>query len=202
MKNISLLEYALLGLLCRSAFCGYELRKIFADTPMGTFSDSPGAIYPALRRLQSRRLIAGTIEKSAGLRRRETFRLTPQGYKSLEGWLRTAVGRRDLTGRTHDLSLRFAFIEPMLGQRAAIAFLRSLERELESYISLLRGSRKAMKPAKLLSPRLALDRGIAGYEAYLRWAKRAIAAYQRGANAMPHGREISPRSSNPPRRKG
>ena len=50
--RVSLLGYALLGLLHQKPSSGYALRRVFATTPMGTFSDSPGAIYPALGRLE------------------------------------------------------------------------------------------------------------------------------------------------------
>jgi len=49
--QITVLGYALLGLLQQKAQSGYELRKVFAETAMGNYSSSPGAIYPALERL-------------------------------------------------------------------------------------------------------------------------------------------------------
>ena len=48
------LEYALLGLLHQQPQSGYDLRKVFETTALGNYSGSPGAIYPALRRLESR----------------------------------------------------------------------------------------------------------------------------------------------------
>ena len=50
--DIPLLGHALLGLLHGSSLSGYDVRKIFTETPMGSFSNSPGAIYPALERLE------------------------------------------------------------------------------------------------------------------------------------------------------
>ena len=47
----STLGYALLGLLHAGPQSGYGLRRTFVTTPLAVFSDSPGAIYPALRRL-------------------------------------------------------------------------------------------------------------------------------------------------------
>ena len=52
---LSYLELAILGLARQKARSGYELRRVFATTPMGHFSDSPGAIYAAVRRLVDRR---------------------------------------------------------------------------------------------------------------------------------------------------
>lgn len=68
ISHISLLGYALLGLLHQRPSSGYALRRTFATMPMGTFSDSPGAIYPALRRLEQQGLVRGRLESSAGLR--------------------------------------------------------------------------------------------------------------------------------------
>ena len=52
MTDNSLLGYALLGLIYQQPLSGYDVKKIFASTPMAGFSDSPGAIYPALRKLE------------------------------------------------------------------------------------------------------------------------------------------------------
>jgi DNA-binding PadR family transcriptional regulator len=67
---ISKLGYALLGWLRANPASGYDLHKVFSTTAMMTYSDSPGAIYPALRRLQEQDLIRGSIESGAGLCRR------------------------------------------------------------------------------------------------------------------------------------
>ena len=69
MNNNSLLGFALLGLIFEQPRSGYDLRKIFTTTAMGSFSDSPGAIYPALARLEANGLVRGTVEESASLLR-------------------------------------------------------------------------------------------------------------------------------------
>jgi Transcriptional regulator PadR-like family len=61
--KIPCLGYALMGLLQGKPSSGYELRKLFSSASMRTYSDSPGAIYPALRRLEHQSLIRGTIEE-------------------------------------------------------------------------------------------------------------------------------------------
>jgi len=43
-SEVSVLGYALLGLLQQQDRSGYDLRKIFSTTPMKSFSDSPGSI--------------------------------------------------------------------------------------------------------------------------------------------------------------
>ena len=52
-SKLSTLGYALLGLVHGEPRTGYAIMKIFRTTPMGHYSGSPGAIYPALRASQS-----------------------------------------------------------------------------------------------------------------------------------------------------
>ena len=67
------LEYALLGLVHAEPRSGYDLCKVFETTPMGHYSSSPGAIYPALKRLEGAGLVEGKVEKAGSLRPRKKF---------------------------------------------------------------------------------------------------------------------------------
>ncbi|MHC4537428.1 MAG: PadR family transcriptional regulator, partial [Planctomycetota bacterium] len=51
-NSISTLSLAVLGLIAQKPHSGYDLRKVFSTTPLGHFSSSPGAIYPALKRIE------------------------------------------------------------------------------------------------------------------------------------------------------
>src|SRR5689334_25154030 len=97
--KIPALGYALLGLLNGKPASGYDLRKIFSSTSMRSYSDSPGAIYPALGRLEKQGLIRGTIEKGAGLRRRQVFNVTAKGLAELKKWIVRPITRDDQIGR-------------------------------------------------------------------------------------------------------
>ena len=68
-SDISTLD-ALLGLIHQKPSSGYDLCRTFAESAMGNYSSSPGAIYLALERLAGRGLIAGEVQASGGLRRR------------------------------------------------------------------------------------------------------------------------------------
>jgi DNA-binding PadR family transcriptional regulator len=178
-RKVSLLSYALLGLIHGRPCSGYDLRKIFATTPMGSFSDSPGAIYPALRRLEKDGMVRGQVTRSAGLRVRQVFRLTPRGTSALNAWLKAPVTRDDVIHRMADLALRFAFMDMVAGPAASIAFLKSLEKELASYVPSLQEYLDREKQKMPLSAQLAMLSGVRGYEANLRWTREALAAYQR-----------------------
>jgi len=182
-SGITLLGYALLGLIQQKPASGYDLRKIFAETPMGTFSDSPGAIYPALLRLEQRKLIQGTIEAGSGLRQRKLLRLTVAGHAELKTWLSAPITQDDLSHRSNELMLRFAFLDHMLGEAATLRFLRSLEAELRIYVPGLQAFLKSHGPKMPISGRLALESGVLGYEAQLRWASRAVSVYEQKIKA-------------------
>lgn len=176
--KIPLLGYALLGLLTAESSSGYDLRKFFANTAMGTFSDSPGAIYPALERLESRGLIRGEIEQRGGLRRRKMFRPTASGTRELKKWLGQPVTRDGVVCGMGELMLRFSFMDGVLGSDASVTFLRALERELNAYVPVLRKYLAAHKAQMPLSGALALESGILGYESHAEWAKSAVLAYE------------------------
>jgi DNA-binding PadR family transcriptional regulator len=181
----STLGYALLGLLREQPSSGYDLRKTFSLTPLVTFSDSPGAIYPALRRLEEARLIRGTIEDGSGLRRRKIFRVTAAGIAELRKWLNQPVVRDDVARGGDELMLRFAFMDGAVGRVAAVRFLKSLERELSSYVSTLREYLAEHRKEMPLSGRLALESGIRGYETRVVWARDALATYKRAQRKRP-----------------
>ncbi len=176
--GISKLGYALLGLLLPQPSSGYTLRKIFSSTAMTTYSDSPGAIYPALQRLQQQGLIRGTIEESAGLRRRQIFRLTPNGLAALKKWIGRPLVRADVIRGLDEVMLRFAFSGQAVGTPASVRLLKSLAIELTAYIPALREQLRAQKVMPT-SGRLALESGIRSYECLLEWTKDALATYVR-----------------------
>jgi DNA-binding PadR family transcriptional regulator len=175
--RVSLLGYALLGLLHQKPSSGYALRRIFATTPMGTFSDSPGAIYPALRRLERQGMVRGRVEPSAGLRRKQTFRLTPRGIAALEEWLERPLTRANVVRGMEDVMLRLAFMDQVLAPAASIRFLQSLAREIAAYLPTLHAYLSENRRQMPLSGRLALLSGIRVYEDRSRWVVDALRAY-------------------------
>ena len=179
MQSISLLGYAILGLLHQEARSGYDLRKIFANTPMGTFSDSPGAIYPALERLERRGFVRGQLQPSSGRRRRRVFRPTASGRRSFRAWQTKAISADDIIHRTDELMLRFCFMDETAGPAQAVRFLRSLTTELRRYTPSLRQFLKANGRQMPLSGRLALESGVRDYEELVRWSRSALARYEK-----------------------
>jgi PadR family transcriptional regulator AphA len=178
-KKIPALGYALLGLLNGKPASGYDLRKIFSSTSMKSYSDSPGAIYPALGRLQKQGLIRGTIEAGTGMRRRQVFRVTAKGLAELKKWIARPVNRDDIVRGPQEVMLRFAFSEMVVGSAAAIELLRSLAGELEGYVASLNEELKAMPAMMPTSGRLAFECGVRGNQGLLEWTRYALTTYER-----------------------
>jgi DNA-binding PadR family transcriptional regulator len=184
-RPFSLLEHALLGLVRQNPASGYDLRKIFSTTPMGSFSDSPGAIYPALRRLEGHGLIQGRVQERSGLRRRNVFSATAAGKAELRRWLARPLAREDVVSRMDEVILRFAFMEAALGRRPVEQFLRQLEGELAAYVPTLRAHLTTHRATMPDSAWLALDFGIRSYEAHLEWCRQAMKTYSATARRGP-----------------
>ena len=167
------LEYALLGLLHQQPKSGYDLRKIFETTAMGNYSGSPGAIYPALKRLEAQALIEGEVDSSTELRPKKMFRPTDEGMEVLRAWLTLDIGRADVERRLDELMLRFAFHYLLASAKETRRFLDALLRQLEAYIDELERQAKSFPEQAPPHPRLALAAGIEQYRACARWARGA-----------------------------
>jgi DNA-binding PadR family transcriptional regulator len=175
---IPLLGYALLGLIQQKPSSGYDLRKIFAETAMGNYSSSPGAIYPALERLETAGLIQGTVEETGGMRRRRLYRLSPKGLAALKGWLAHPIKPGDVQRGAADLMLRFSFMERVLGTDACIEFLESFRSALSDYLSELKAFLAANGASMPLSARLAFESGIRGYFGLHEWTAYALKEFR------------------------
>jgi DNA-binding PadR family transcriptional regulator len=177
-RQLTSFEHILLGLICLAPSSGYDLKRMFAATPMGIYQPSSGALYPALHRLEQHGLIqaqAPVSEGTASARRRTVYEPTSTGQAAQARWLRSPVEPATV-GRDLGLHLmRFVMMEHLLPTEEVIAFLRSLADALAAFI----GQLERYAASAGLSdhhPRLALDHGIAVHRASLGWAENTIAA--------------------------
>jgi DNA-binding PadR family transcriptional regulator len=169
------LGFALLGLLHQAPQSGYDLRKTFATTALGNYSSSPGAIYPALARLERARLVTRRVDRAHSLRPRAVYRPTQAGAAAMRRWLTRAVAREDVERRIDELMLRFAFLWIIDDPRETDRFLSAFAGQVEAHVTELKRQRSLQPPETPLHPRLALEAGIEHYQASARWARRALA---------------------------
>jgi DNA-binding PadR family transcriptional regulator len=188
MKTRSVLEYALTGTLGRKPQSGYDLRKTFTTTGMRHYSDSPGSIYPALKRLEAR----GWIEAAPGRteeddpRKRQLFAITEAGKEALVTWLNQPVTRDDVILRVSELMLRFALMDGNVPRAVTIQFLADFERERAAYAAESRGKLEEMRSkAGLHTGVLAYESGIEGMEAHVTWARRSRELLEQALSQAP-----------------
>jgi DNA-binding PadR family transcriptional regulator len=80
-------KYAVLGLLMYASLSGYDIRRIYADSLGNFWSESYGAIYPILKRLEEEGLATRAVERQAGKPDRNVYTITDQGREELHRWL-------------------------------------------------------------------------------------------------------------------
>jgi DNA-binding PadR family transcriptional regulator len=178
VDKTSTLDCVLLGLIEQAPRSGYDLRKAFTLTPLRHFSDSPGAIYPALRRLERRGWIAADRDEAGSGRGRRAFRLVPPGRAALMAWLRRPPTRADLVWGLDDLMPRFAFMSQCLSRAEIGRFLRTLEPVVGAYVRELERFQEKTGPMSFTG-RLAFEEGVENYRTLGRWARRALAELNR-----------------------
>ena len=194
----------LLSYIAREPCSGYSLRRQFSTTPASVYQPSPGALYPALRRLVSRGLLSVAEKVSAGRRRLRLYQVTEAGRAAHLDWLRGPV---DPATVAQDLGLhlmRFVMMENNLERKEVLAFLNALADALGDFVDLMdryltspADRPWAEKPAPQHG-RLALEHGIATHRVSLQWARSAIEALARPGPPHP----LPPPGSGHPARTG
>ena len=168
------LGYALLGLIHIQPRTGYDLRKIFETTPMGHYSSSPGAIYPALKRLEQQGLIFGEVAQGDTLRPKRIYAATAAGIESLRSWVSQPLTKDDVARRDDELMLRFALMGSVVDNHTARRFLLQMAQALEQYIPELEQILETMPRQGPAHGRLALRAGIGAYQARRSWVQEAL----------------------------
>ena len=153
---------------------GYALRKIFATTPMAHYSSSPGAIYPALARLEQQGYLRASRDRSGSRRPKQVYHVTPSGWRVLQKWLRQPVANEDLVWRSDVLMLRFSFLDLLDDFGISARFLQDFRTHVETQVDTAGQFLKTIGDDMPLHGRLALEHGMAGHRANLRWASHAL----------------------------
>ena len=168
------LDYALLGLIHQAPMSGYDLRKVMAETALGNYSSSPGAIYPALARLEKNGYVEGEEDRSTSLRPKKLYRPTTSGRKIFREWLSRDIDRYDVSHKLDEVMLRFAFHSILASSGATRRLLEQLASEIDGYVEDLEGQRELIPKEAPIQARLALEAGLEQYRAAARWARKAL----------------------------
>ncbi len=173
-RTLGRLKLALLGLIAQRPCSGYDLLKVFRDTAMGGFSHSPGAVYPALKWLETNGLIRGKLDNHASLRPRQVYHLTAAGTAAIKKEVRLPVTRDDVMRNADGVLLRFVFAGQVLGRDEAVRILDEYAGQIESYLPDLKAQLASLSDRKDPYGRLALQHGIDMYRTDAKWARKTI----------------------------
>jgi DNA-binding PadR family transcriptional regulator len=179
-------EHILIGLVCLSPASGYDLKRIFAVSPMGIYQPSSGSLYPALRRLEDKGLVQALDGTGESARHRRVYEPTAAGRAAHAAWLRTPV---EVSTVSRDLGLhlmRFVMMEHASSHEEVLSFLDDLKDALAAFTAGLERSVAATAQLGGRHPALALDHGLAVHRASLRWTRHAIAALRAAPAASSH----------------
>ena len=168
-------EHILIGLVCLSPASGYDLKRMFAATPMGVYQPSSGSLYPALRRLEAKGMVKALDGNGDSARHRRVYEPTQAGRAAHASWLRTPVEAATV-GRDLGLHLmRFVMMEHASSRGEVLSFLGDLRDALAAFTAgLERYAADAGQPGDR-HPGLALGHGLAVHRASLGWTRQAIA---------------------------
>lgn len=176
MSRITTLDYAIMGLLQQGAKTGYVIRQVFEQTALGNYSSSPGTIYPALKKLER----TGHVQKKAlSEGEKEQFVLQKKGLEALSDWLKKELSEEVIDKRMDEVLLKFAFMEDLLSKEERLYFLQELRGYLQESLETLKLFHQTQGQNLTLHGRLALENGIEGQKAHLRWAKYAHQAIKK-----------------------
>ena len=169
-------EHVLLGVIATEPRSGYGLKKMFSATAASVYQPSPGALNPALRRLEARGLLRAEDRASRGRRALRLYHATPAGHAAHLDWLRQPVVPATIGS---DLGLhlkRFAQMEGKLPREAVIAFLGDLAGALGGFVAGLERYLASGAQSGHPHAELALEHGIAMHRASLELARSAAVA--------------------------
>lgn len=174
VSDISTLGYALLGLIQMQPATGYQLRKVFQETPMAQFSSSPGAIYPALKGLAEKGL--ARVKKGVGQtgRATEEYAITARGRSVLEAWLRQPVTKDDVDRRIDITLLRFSYLDLVNDRSWSRRFLEQFRTACDASLTRIQEIQRQLAPFQPQHGKFALQNGIAVMRAHRSWADQTL----------------------------
>jgi DNA-binding PadR family transcriptional regulator len=127
-RTLTELEGAALGTVIRDGPCtSYAVKELFRASPSEFWSGSAGAIYPLMKRLEQRGLVASE-RGSTGRRGHRTYRATPKGRRAFARWMTDA--ERAAAMGFDPLRTRLVFVD-RLSARARAEFCAAVGAALD-----------------------------------------------------------------------
>ena len=136
-----MLELAILGALKEKPMYGYELKKRLSYLLGHLWKISYGSLYPALKRLETKKAVERAYTVKAKTRNRYVYRITPEGEETFQRLLVDTRKNSEITDGDK-FSIRLAFFQYMEPEMR-LWLLERRKNYLEERLTELSGSGKS-----------------------------------------------------------
>jgi DNA-binding PadR family transcriptional regulator len=171
-RDLTTLEYMLLGVLSTGPQSGYSINTTLQNG-IYRWKASPGATYPALKRLEKNEIIASEIEVVNETQSRKVYHLTSQGEELIDHWITAPLTETELLEEHNIMLSKFLFAEARLSREQVLEFLDEYEKRMDIFDSKLKIMYQFAKEVssthqKLIYHSIAMER-----IAHRRWIRSA-----------------------------
>jgi PadR family transcriptional regulator, regulatory protein AphA len=125
------IQYAILGLLSWRPSSGYELKKVFEDSPYLYWSGNNNQIYKSLTQLQKDGLITYETVHQDGAPSKKIYSVTKKGTAELKGWIMDASATPEFK---KPFLIQMAWAD-MLSKDELSALFSKYEKEIEMQLT-------------------------------------------------------------------
>ncbi len=168
------IRHAILGFLSWMPLTGYDLKKLFAESPTLHWSGNNNQIYTALVDLFDEGLVSKEVQQQEDRPARKVYSITPQGRAELRQWV---LSTPELPQIRNTFLVQLAWADQLTGGELDDLLARYVD-ELHVHLLMLQEQRRRGYTAPARTPREALlwdaimDNRISAYENELAWARR------------------------------
>lgn len=174
MSKKNILRYVLLGLLCKEALTGYDIRKHFEQEIGDIWSSSHSQVYPELKKMEQEELIQSKTVTESEKMVKTYYKGTEKGQALLNQWLYEPIEAIQPT--RNDFTMKLFFISDPEDVRVDIL----LREEISLHQEKLRYLNERMKKVfgeeaqkkQDYGHYLILEQGIMRETVYLEWLHR------------------------------
>ena len=107
-EEVRTMAYVLLGFLCLRAFTQYDILKALKMRVSPFYQPSLGSIQTTLKKLLAEGLV--TVEQTQSGRKKSIYRITEEGKKAFEDWMRAHTYDMNVARLDAELSTRLFFL--------------------------------------------------------------------------------------------
>lgn len=173
--KITNLGYAILGLLAASNRSGYAIRKVFEETALGTYSSTPGSIYPALNKLEALELVKQEPNPDSPSAQKKLYAITEEGFSEFLLWLSyPEFDVKDMAKEMPYILLRFSMMSPHKDVAFIKEFLLQLQADLHVWKAELEKTQEDYAEHMSFTGAAALNNGVMAVSADINWVRETL----------------------------